>query len=53
VGSVREGVCVDMIFATKRLREKNRQHDDSLFVLFVDLWKAYDSMPREALWCEL
>ena len=42
--------CVDMIFAARQLVEKSREHDGSLFVLFVDLRKAYDSIPREAMW---
>ena len=33
--------------------EKSREHDESLFVLFVDLWKAYDSVLRQTLWCVL
>ena len=32
--------CVDMIFAARQLVEKSKEHDDSLFVLFVDLRKA-------------
>ena len=35
--------CVDMIFSARQLVEKYREHDDSLFILFVDLKKAYDS----------
>ena len=42
--------CVDMIFAARQLVEKSREHDDSLFTLFVDLTKAYDSVPRHAFW---
>ena len=42
--------CVDMIFAARQVIEKSREHADSLFVLFVDLKKAYDSVPRQALW---
>ena len=42
--------CTDMIFAARQLVEKCREHDDALFVLFVDLRKAYDSVPRSALW---
>ena len=32
--------CVDMFFAARQLVEKSKEHDDSLFVLFVDLRKA-------------
>ena len=39
-----------MIFAARQLLEKAKEHQDDLFTLFVDLWKAYDSVPREALW---
>ena len=42
--------CVDMIFVTTQLVEKAREHNDTLYMLFVDLKKAYDSVPREALW---
>ena len=42
--------CTDMIFVARQLVEKCREHDDTLFVLFVDLRKAYDSVPRPALW---
>ena len=45
--------CVDVIFAARQLIEKSREHADSLFVLFVGLKKAYDSVPRQALWCVL
>jgi hypothetical protein len=41
--------CVDMIFVARQLIEKVREHD-VLFVLFVDLKKAYDSIPKQALW---
>ena len=42
--------CVDMIFVARQLVEKSREHETPLFVLFVDLKKAYDSIPRCALW---
>ena len=42
--------CVDIIFAARQLIEKTREYDDVLFMLFVDLKKAYDSVPRRALW---
>ena len=42
--------CVDMMFVARQLVEKSVEHDSELFVLFVDLKKAYDSVPRAALW---
>ena len=45
--------CTDMIFAARQLVEKTLEHNDSLFVLFVDLKKAYDSVPRSAVWSVL
>ena len=50
MGSRKEEVCIDMIFATRQLLEKCREHDDVLFVLFTDLKKAYGTVPRDALW---
>ena len=41
--------CVDMIFVTRQLKEKAREHGDSLFLMFVDPKKAYGSAPRNAL----
>ena len=42
--------CVDMIFTARQLFEKSREHDGSLFALFVHHCKAYDSVSREGLW---
>ena len=44
-------VC--MIFCVRQLVEKAIEHNTKLFLLFVDLRKAYDSVPRAALWCAL
>ena len=41
---------MDIIFVARQLFEKSREHDESLFALFVDLRKAYDSVSKEALW---
>ena len=39
-----------MIFCARQLMEKAREHNTTLYLLFIDLCKAYDSIPREALW---
>ena len=49
-GFRKEPGCVDMIFVARQLVEKAREHNHSLYMLFVDLRKAYDSVPRQALW---
>ena len=42
--------CSDMIFVVRQLVEKASEHRSKLFLLFVDLRKAYDSVPRAAMW---
>ena len=42
--------CSDMIFAIRQLVEKSWEHQAKIFLLFIDLRKAYDSVPREAMW---
>ena len=39
-----------IIFMAWQLMEKALEHGETLFVLFVDLKKAYNSIPRQALW---
>ena len=39
-----------MIFTARQMIEKAGEHNATLFILFVDLQKAYDSVPRKALW---
>jgi len=34
----------------RQLIEKTIEHDTKVFMLFVDLRKAYDSVPREEIW---
>ena len=42
--------CADMIFAVRQLVEKSWEHQTKSFLTFTDLKKAYDSVPRNALW---
>ena len=42
--------CVDMIFVARQIAEKTREHNMTLNILFVDLRKAYNSVPQLAIW---
>ncbi len=42
--------CTDMIFMVRQLAEKAFEHQTKIYLIFVDLRKAYDSVPREAMW---
>lgn len=44
---------VDMIFALRQLQEKCREQNQNLYILFVDLTKAFDTVSREGLWAIL
>ena len=41
---------IDMLFVVRRLQELGRQRKIQLYMCFVDLQKAYDSIDRELLW---
>ena len=43
----------DMTFAIRQLQEKCRLHSEDLYLLFIDLTKAFDTIDREALWAIL
>lgn len=45
--------CTDMIFTVRQLVEKSWEHKAKSFLLFIDLKKAYDSVPRAAMWLAL
>ena len=42
-----------MIFTVRQLVEKSIEHATKSYIIFVDLRKAYDSVPHEALWVVL
>ena len=39
-----------MIFASRQIEEKYWEQNQNLFLIFVDLTKAFDSVNREELW---
>ena len=39
-----------MIFCVRQMIEKAVKHNTKIFMLFIDLRKAYDSVPHQALW---
>ena len=42
--------CIDQVYILRILAEKAREFNTPLYLAFVDLKKAYDSVSREALW---
>ncbi len=41
---------IDQIFTLKMIMEKSRDYNKPLYICFIDLQKAYDSVNRELLW---
>ena len=43
-------VWIDMIFTARQLQEKCQEQNVDLYMTFVDLTKAFDTVSREGLW---
>lgn len=41
---------IDIIFTARQLQEKCREQHQNMFMAFVDLSKAFDTVQRELLW---
>ena len=41
---------VDMIFTARQIQEKCREQQRDLYLVFIDLTKAFDTVNREGLW---
>ena len=42
--------CTDTVFCARQLVERTQEHKEQLYVVFVDLRKAYDSVLHMAMW---
>ena len=42
--------CIDNVFCLKQMIEKTLAHNSELHIAFIDLKKAYDSIPINRLW---
>ena len=40
----------DMVFTVRQIQEKCREQNQDLYVVFVDLTKAFDTVNRDCLW---
>ena len=43
-------IAIDMIFTARQLQEKCQEQNIDLYMTFVDLTKAFDTVIRDGLW---
>jgi hypothetical protein len=41
---------VDMIFCARQKQEKYKEQNKDIYILFIDLKKAFDTVPCPGLW---
>ena len=41
---------IDMIFTARQLQDRCQEHNVDLYMTFVDLTKAFDTVSRDVLW---
>ena len=49
-GFRKERSTIDMIFTARQLQEMSREQHQNLYMVFIDIKKAYDTVNREMLW---
>ena len=49
-GFRKDRVTIDMIFTARQLQEKCQEQNVDLYMTFVDLTKAFDTVSRDGLW---
>ena len=49
-GFMKNRGTIDMIFTARQLQEKCQEQNVDLYMTFVDLTKAFDTVNREGLW---
>ena len=49
-GFRRNRSTTDMIFVARLLQEKCREQNESLYLAFIDLTEAFDTVNRDLLW---
>lgn len=50
VGFRQERGTADMIFCARQIQEKAREQQKAVYLIFYDLEKAFDNVPRLTLW---